>query len=340
MELIETGGECGEALALSLRTLGAAQLRLPEWRRELHAGSFRAARPPLEDAVAGTSPHQLAPGADSADATGTHPAGALSRYNANRAGLIFSNGEVFDVDSPGAPPGGFARQMAAFFEAQCSLAEQVLCGLEASLGVQPGWFASTMGDLRRHSQWHVKRFVGDRASPRRRMQDGRVVLLPMHTDPSIISLVLHDCEGVRPGAMGLEVWRQEDQAWLEAPWCGHGVATLFVGSVLERISGGSLRAARHRVVSARGDAAEASPRVAATFFFRPAPEAVLGPIPSPSVPRARRPAREATWAEWRRLIASRYEGGSPRRGRRGAGRGRASAEEPSAGHGVVVDGAT
>ncbi|CAK0846442.1 unnamed protein product [Prorocentrum cordatum] len=289
MEVIDASGDCGEALASALRMLGAVQLRLPNWRQEVHAESFRVARPALEDAAAGTGPHRLAPGADSADATGTHPAGALSRYNASRAGLIFSNGEVFDVDTPGVPAGGFSRQMEAFFEAQCSLAEQVLRGLEASLGVQRGWFASAMGDLRRHSQWHIKCFVGAAAdSSHRRMQDGRVVLLPMHTDPSIISLVVHDREGMHPGAMGLEVWRSEDRAWLEAPWCGHGVATLFVGSVLERISGGSLRAARHRVVSASGDAAGASPRVAATFFFRPAPEAVL----SPDHPIARRSAHE------------------------------------------------
>lgn len=30
------------------------------------------------------------------------------------------------------------------------------------------------------------------------------VLLPVHTDPSLISVVLHDAPGVQPGAVGLE----------------------------------------------------------------------------------------------------------------------------------------
>merc|ERR1712008_13486 len=98
---------------------------------------------------------------------------------------------------------------------------------------------------------------------------GRAVLLPMHTDPSLISIVIHDRECIQAGSLGLEVQVQQRDGcgcnWHEVPCSGHGVVTVFCGSVLDRISGGLFTACRHRVVDVTSDEGSYSgPRVAAT----------------------------------------------------------------------------
>ena len=48
--------------------------------------------------------------------------------------------------------------------------------------------------------------------------------------------------------MGLEYLDRDVKGkWVEIPTCGHGTATVLVGSVLERITCGHFKAARHRV---------------------------------------------------------------------------------------------
>ena len=106
------------------------------------------------------------------------------------------------------------------------------------------------------------------------------------------------------GALGLEYMRGTDR-WEEVGAHGHAVATVLGGAVLDRITGGRYKACRHRVVmvppplGATADAADAADtsgtasasaaadidagafggrhRIAATFFFRPAPSAKLTP---------------------------------------------------------------
>ena len=146
------------------------------------------------------------------------------------------------------------------------------------------------------------------------------LLLPSHTDPSLLSVVVLDQPGIQPGAMGLEVFAWDAAAsvgcdkkrvWRELPCHGHGVAIVFVGSVFGAISGGQLiPAAKHRVVvqndmhtkiydSMDNNSMEkavveeeeeeeedtSSPqkqeRMAATFFLRPKGSAFLQVPPSP-----------------------------------------------------------
>ena len=108
------------------------------------------------------------------------------------------------------------------------------------------------------------------------------------------------------GALGLEYMRGTDR-WEEVGAHGHAVVTVLGGAVLDRITGGRYKACRHRVVmvppplGATADAADAADtsgtasasasadidagafggrhRIAATFFFRPAPSAKLTPPP-------------------------------------------------------------
>jgi hypothetical protein len=81
------------------------------------------------------------------------------------------------------------------------------------------------------------------------------ILLPMHTDPSLISVVIHDAPGgsnhdCGAGAMGLQYFDTKAKRWMEPDGHGHGVATILVGSVLSHLTGGVWPAARHRVVAA------------------------------------------------------------------------------------------
>ena len=118
------------------------------------------------------------------------------------------------------------------------------------------------------------------------------------------------------GALGLEYMRGTDR-WEEVGAHGHAVVTVLGGAVLDRITGGRYKACRHRVVmvppplgaaadtadtadtsasasasaSASGTASASASadidtgafggrhRIAATFFFRPAPSAKLTPPP-------------------------------------------------------------
>ena len=174
------------------------------------------------------------------------------------------------------------------------------------------------------------------------------VLLPVHTDPSLISLIVHDVPGVRPGALGLEYLRPRRQRgagaggsvagrrsssggvsdevsggteptgdrgaestvdrgaegeWLVVASHGHGVVTVLVGAVLDRITGGLYPAAKHRVASTNPSGL--GRRVAATFFFRPAPTAWLEKLPITALTdRSVKPIR---FRDWLARVASKYE---------------------------------
>lgn len=86
-----------------------------------------------------------------------------------------------------------------------------------------------------------------------------------------------------------------------------------MGALLDRITGGRYRAARHRVVAEPSAHASAA-RVAATFFFRPAPAALLRRPPSPLLEGVA--VREARSREIGREIGARSaRGACPREGR-------------------------
>ena len=183
----------------------------------------------------------------------------------------------------------------------------MLSALERRLALERGWFEASFGPIGDHAQWHVKRY-------RPEFVASNGVLLPVHTDPSLISVVAHDAPGVeearaRAGVPGrLRLGRRCNRkkgAWAEVPYHGHGVLTVFTGSVLDRITGGAFPAARHRVTKETNER-DAAPRLAATFFWRPAPWATLRVPPSP---RLRVPAqlKQMRFDTWCRRVAKRYE---------------------------------
>ena len=299
-----------DRVAESLQRSGVGCVRVDDDTARAMARCFGEARRamPTVSSLPPGDPLAIPPDADSAHASGAHAVGWGSSYNAAREGFVFSDGASFGVpaDDPEAAA-DFERAMGAAFRAALAAAREVLSALERRLALERGWFEKSFGPLDDHAQWHVKRY-----RPECVASNG--VLLPVHTDPSLISVVAHDAPGVEKGARGLEYLdayasgggaTEKKGAWAEVPYHGHGVLTVFTGSVLDRITGGAFPAARHRVTKETNER-DAAPRLAATFFWRPAPWATLRVPPSP---RLRVPAqlKQMRFDTWCRRVAKRYE---------------------------------
>lgn len=109
------------------------------------------------------------------------------------------------------------------------------------------------GDVCGHGQLHVKTYSKDKPGSLRMGEDGLCVKLSPHKDPSLITLLIHDCPegGERAGLQGLQLECLSSSsgcpgsssveasscggAMKQRHWCdidgrsGWGVATLFAG---------------------------------------------------------------------------------------------------------------
>jgi isopenicillin N synthase-like dioxygenase len=285
---------------------GLATVQLPLVLQELHATSFATARHALD--LAKETPNvvkAIAPEADSGHATGFHTAGGTSRYNAHREGFVFSDGGHLTVE--GMPH--FESGMTQLFDSLHGISTQVLRALERKLELPDNWFQQILGPTDNSSQWHVKRFVKAKEFPTEtkeptmtRNADDENILLPMHTDPSIISIVIHDSPGSNRGAMGLEYYvpGEKKRTWTEVPLHGHAVATILVGSVLSHITGGKWRSVKHRVVKS-----EIQDRMAATLFVRPKGTSMLQVPPSPLLHEVSL-KKKMTFGTWNSRVSKNY----------------------------------
>ena len=235
-----------------------------------------------------------------------------------------------DGGGSGASDDDFRAGMGRLFRAMHDdAAGGVLGAIERRLGLPRSYFRRELGPTETSSQWHVKRYVVDDAVQDRdashpnpeddaaigerddrrggddvasapgggkSRREAAEMLLPVHTDPSLISVIVHDRAGTNAGGMGLEVFHPDPAgggaggSWREISRHGHEIAVIFVGSVLSHLTGGRIySAARHRVVNrdtsshssyireADGVGAE---RMAATLFVRPNGDAVMRRLPS------------------------------------------------------------
>jgi isopenicillin N synthase-like dioxygenase len=260
----------------------------------------------------------IPPSADSAHATGYHgasDASSMSRYNQYRQGLVLSDGARLEgyEDLP--------TKLDALQDLLHSIAEHVCAGIERDLDLPHGWFQEAWGPTRQGSQWHIKRYV----QPKSDSSDGAPLnLLPMHTDPSLISVIILNRPGKQEGAQGLSYVpqpstgsRNSDTAKhhkdsIEIPFSGHAVAIVLVGSVLSHWTGQYYPACRHFVQAST----HAAPRMAATLFLRPFSNARLVVPPSTklqSVALARSHQPSVSFEEWNLRVSRRYMKG--RRGR-------------------------
>jgi isopenicillin N synthase-like dioxygenase len=262
---------------------GYALVSLTERQQEVVSASFQSGNRALESVRASFSvPCKcIAASEDSAHATGYHPAASsnsMSRYNAYREGFVFSDGATFGF--PGDLNQDFEPAMKELQVCLHGIANQALAAIEHNLNLPEGWFQRTFHPQEDHSQWHLKRYVIDtpRNAKNRDVQES--VLLPQHTDPSLLSVVVLDQPGMQTNAMGLQLYQNipglDQRGWTELPFSGHAVAIIFVGSVLSYITGGKCQSAKHRVIHVDG----VNERMAATFFLRPKGSAVLVVPPS------------------------------------------------------------
>ncbi|KAI2490227.1 hypothetical protein MHU86_24356 [Fragilaria crotonensis] len=255
----------------------------------------------VEDDCASQHVRRIQPDEDSAHVTGYHPASVtegMSRYNAHRRGFVFSDGDTQCVDS--VPQ--FQVQMTHLSECLHQIAQTVFTQMELQWNLPHGWFENALGPTNLHSQWHVKEYV-----PPADVDDDE--WLPMHTDPSLISILVHDAPGKQRGAMGLEYQALPNsdgkREWLEVPFHGHAVATVLIGSVLSYITGGLVNSCKHRVRVPAGELRGPQRRMTATLFLRPRRTAQLVVPPSPMfdcvVLR-----RKLTFDEWSKRVSRNY----------------------------------
>lgn len=294
--------------------------------------------------------------ADATHATGYHRVGGLSaRYNAHREGFVVSNNQ-YEVFGQYHHDDDLSLALKDLSESMHRMAHLTMCAMERQLELPEGYLEEALGPFPTSSQFHVKRYVLDAvvantstddtmAGPSISSEHPPQILLPMHTDPSVISVVLHDVPGRNPGCMGLQYYCHdhdhhhlrppfasvEDERttstpravgeWREVPSHGHVVAVLFVGSVLSHMTGGTIVAAKHRVISS--STPPSSSRIAATLFVRPQLDARLSILPSPQLPYVRcRPLTATgtppTFQEWISRVSKNYS--KRRRGRHTVGK--------------------
>jgi isopenicillin N synthase-like dioxygenase len=298
-----------------LNQSGIAWVVLPT-TSQIPQAAFGAARRALAsiDGESAVTP-LIQPNSDSAHVTGYHPsAGSLSRYNRHRRGFVWSDeaasGLKADAISIQDCP-EFAPQMNALVILLHDIADRVLGALERHWSLPTGYFLQQFGlESRTSSQWHVKEFTksgetmggGDLVHPSSKRSDD-YILLPVHTDPSLISIVMHDSPAnVASGAQGLQY--HHHGTWQPVPRGGPGVAVVLVGSVLDHVTGGALMAAKHRVVAHEQ---LSTTRLAATLFVRPAPHSVLSSTLIPGAQQRPPTKRTKTFAEWNARVARNYQ---------------------------------
>ena len=244
----------------------------------------------------------IPPGADSAHVTGYHPAGgSMSRYNLFREGFVWSDEGTMETTTTDSDFFVATRQLEDLLH---SVAQCVLQSIEEYLQLPVGWFEDHLGSTRNHSQWHLKRFV-ETTDPNQKESHW----LPAHTDPSLISIVIHDRNDTQEGGYGLEFKDASSSSkWVPVQKSGHAVAIVMIGSVLSQITGGLFSACRHRVLQQPG------PRMAATLFLRPAPSARLQVPPSPLLQNvAWKHPFNMTFDQWSSRVARNYQNGNGRK---------------------------
>jgi isopenicillin N synthase-like dioxygenase len=287
--------------------------------------------------------------------TGYHPSGELPwsfSSNASREGLVWSRrGEdlrrrsettattqrestgqgdpsLDDVDDDLSHLFRCAERMEDMLH---EIAVSVLKWIESYLELSPGWFqrnvlgnpndslSQSAESIQSHHQWHLKNYVLD-ASPNSSVLSPppsfeRDVVLPVHTDPSLVSVVILDRPGKLEGAQGLQYWDRHESQWREVESSGHGVAVVLIGSVLSRITRGHLHAPKHRVIGPVVTQESLEHRRAATLFLRPAPDALLQVPPSPvlmeasssSMDQSRKEKLDPiTFGEWTSRVSKNY----------------------------------
>jgi isopenicillin N synthase-like dioxygenase len=268
---------------------------------------------------------------DSAHVYGYHSTGGMisKRYNQFREGFVFSDSiRSFDVSMTSKSsvdgealaraeslPTTFHHDCHAMFDLLHDVANTCLMNIANHFQLPNDWFQQQYGPTVDSSQWHIKRYVRDES---RKLNLEEDLLLPTHSDPSLVSVVILDQPDIQMGAMGLQVLLRKHASpgesinpeWAEVPWSGHKVAIVFVGSVLQYVTNGYFMALKHRVVCKSDQLVQ--PRMAATLFCRPSPSAYLIAPPNCQSVVSRKEVQkinhpQITFSDWMKKTAKNYE---------------------------------
>lgn len=302
--------------------------------------AFAIARNALANEEKHKSVPQIDPSSDSSCWTGYHSAAVVNgRYNQYREGFVFSNGDMFDVNMNQDNVGEelmFEKEMGNLFRIMHNdISNEVLRAIERRLELPNLYFHQEFGPTDNASQWHMKRYVVN--FEQREMQNEGVpinneskssdivepeIFLPVHTDPSLISVVILDEIGTKEGGLGLEVYHplkntitQQNSSggtWKGISHHGHDVAIIFIGSVLSFLTKNQIfSATKHRVVNwmtSNNDSDAQNARMAATLFVRPHPHAFMKTLPSPYI-QINEVSKKSplTFRVWNQRVAKNYQ---------------------------------
>jgi len=299
-----------------------------ERKRSSIANAFATARCSLDDISSNNKIPIIDPSSDSGSWTGYHNAAVVNgRYNQYREGFVFSNGEMFNVDTTNIN-NNFENDMNNLFQIMLDdVANGVLRAIERRLELPDQYFDTEFGPTNTSSQWHLKRYVlddDDSDEQNHNLVDGDGdgkeqgevvdVVLPVHTDPSLISVVIVDQVGSNESGMGLQVYhpseKNEGGSYEEISHSGHDVAIIFIGSVLNYLTKGQIfSAAKHRVVnwtSTNVSPKDDKDRMAATLFVRPNGDSIMNPLPSAYLQYNESKKKPPTFSVWNSRVAKNY----------------------------------
>jgi len=334
--------------AFTLRNDGCMQMSVSTRNQEIISRGFRTAQLVMNEFnndwfLDGFHHLLLSDTDDSQHATGYHPAGmaSLSRYNLYREGFVFSDGELFNISRNGIADKQFKSCMLQMRRVLHGLAMEAFDLLENDMQSsfedneylhkmplieKPGKISGcairedNANIMEAHSQWHLKRYKyysNGKVDGGNSIDDSRKdqLMLGTHTDPSLLSIVVHDSPGLNLGCMGLEIKRRN--GWCELPHHGHSVCTVLLGGAMAHISPeGSFQACKHRV-NAQNSAfhngvfdSTTDSRCAVTYFLRPHPQTVLRSFPSSrgvSFMSYPKPTRTITFDKWCKRVSKNYK---------------------------------
>ncbi|KAG8468135.1 hypothetical protein KFE25_007187 [Diacronema lutheri] len=217
---------------------------------------------------------------------GWHGPGGLSAYNRFRDGYIFQASEPIWSMLDGSAGAEFAAAHERWRAALHAVGHALIARLARALEVGADQFGpGGRCDIAAGAQFHLKAIraaASELCAPGATgaTADGRMMTLPAHRDPSVLSLVV----ATRPG---LQLLVEGEGRYEDVPRCGPDVCTVIAGQLLTKLTRGLVRSPLHRVVSEPREAVCAE-RVAATFFFQPPLDAVLQPLESPTMARLAR----------------------------------------------------
>ena len=171
---------------------------------------------------------------------------------------------------------GWRAAAAAYYLAMEQAGQALMRGIARGLGLPEGHFDPAFADgistlrLIRYPPRGPEARAGVPGIEAEGDPRGRHLVGAPHVDSGFVTLLAQD------GVEGLQA-RARDGAWIDVPPEEGGFAINF-GGVLERWTGGRIRATEHRVVG------DGRARMSIPFFLEPAAEAAIAPLPLPGFP--------------------------------------------------------